>query len=213
MSFIDFLKFRLQQELPGNQSHRAMAPMIGDITLRNFEPEEGARRSAVLIILVPRNGSKDYDLILTLRSSGLNSHKGQISFPGGRCENGETYEETALREAEEEIGIDLSCLTVLGELSPLYVPPSNALIVPVVCFTDSIPAFSINEEEVEECFTVSTGELLDRSKFRREPWKFCSVEAEVPYWNVHNKTPLWGATAMITQELLDLYSEYSSGSD
>jgi 8-oxo-dGTP pyrophosphatase MutT (NUDIX family) len=205
--FIEFLRERLNGELPGIDAHIKMAPMIGDEPFRPFKPSGVARKSAVIAILTdnPDNG---LDILLTLRSSDLKSHRGQISFPGGMAEAGETAIESALREAWEEIGISPTDILITGTLSDLYVPPANALVSPVVGYIPSVGELTINPSEVEEVFYIGLNELAGENHRRSEPWDFGQMTAEVPFWQVHHKTPLWGATAMILMELLELYNEF-----
>jgi 8-oxo-dGTP pyrophosphatase MutT (NUDIX family) len=205
--FIEFLNERLNGELPGIDAHIKMAPMIGDEPFRPFKPTGNARKSAVIAILTDGSGS-DFDILLTLRSSDLKSHRGQISFPGGMNEEGETSVEAALREAWEEVGITSSDIFIAGSLSELYVPPANSVISPIVGYIPSVGELTINPSEVEEVFFIGINELAEGKNKRTEPWNFGQMTADVPFWQVHRKTPLWGATAMILMELLELYKEF-----
>ncbi|WP_441001378.1 NUDIX hydrolase, partial [Fodinibius sp. SL11] len=115
--------------------------------------------------------------------------------------------QTALREAKEEIGVPSNTITVVGELSQLYVSHSNNLVTPVVGFTNSRPHFEINPAEVEEVFAVELNSLLHKKNITVEDWDLQSYTYRVPYWDVH-QVPLWGATAMMLNEFLDLYREF-----
>ena len=109
---------------------------------RGSRPPEIAgrpREGAVLVILYPINGQTH--LVLTRRHDDLNSHAGQISFPGGRREAGETLQMTAVREAEEEIGLNPAALTVLGRLTCLYIPPTDYEVHPFVAWHEGQPLF------------------------------------------------------------------------
>lgn len=192
--------------LPGKNSQLKMAPEpLAGGSLRKMEPPDDADPSSVLVLLFP-NSDKKWELVLTLRSSEIN-HGGQISFPGGRAESGENVRQTALREAREEIGIVAEEVTVLGQLSELYVSHSNNRVVPVVGFQERRPEFNINPAEVEEVFAVELDSLLHKKNLTVEDWDLSSHTYRVPYWDVH-QVPLWGATAMMLNELLVLYREF-----
>lgn len=204
--FIDFLAKRMQNKLPGIDSHLEMAPVIDGKPFRKFKPEQTARKSAVLIPLIKRDNK--LKIIFTLRSSKLKSHSGQISFPGGRAELGETSVMTALRESNEEIGLPYKNIKVLGVMSNLFVPPSNSVITPVLGLIDQPFDYVLSEDEVEEVFEVDFDDFLCSDFYCEEIWDFKGVKVDVPFWKIHSKVPLWGATAMILSELLWLHKEY-----
>lgn len=201
-----FLEERLSQNLPGRDAQIQMAPKPrSDGEMRKMNPPEDVRQSSVLALLFP-NEENDIELTLTLRSEDID-HGGQISFPGGRANKGESAVDTALREAREEIGIDPGRVTILGQLSDLYVSHSNNLVVPVIGYSRERPEFTVNPIEVEEVFTVTLDSLLHKKNLTVEDWELGKHTYKVPYWDVH-RVPLWGATAMMLNELLDLYREY-----
>jgi 8-oxo-dGTP pyrophosphatase MutT (NUDIX family) len=203
---IQFLEDRLSQQLPGREAQIKMAPEpVDGGQIREMEPSAEASKSSVLILLFPNEEDK-MELILTLRSSDID-HGGQISFPGGRAEKGESLEQTALREAQEEVGVPPEAVTIVGELSALYVSHSNNLVTPVIGFTGSRPEFKVNPAEVEEVFAVELNSLLHKKNITIEDWNLHSYTYRVPYWDVH-QVPLWGATAMMLNEFLDLYREF-----
>jgi hypothetical protein len=90
------------------------------------------------------------------------------------------------------------------------VPPSNSIIFPVVAYSRELPDLIVNHDEVEEAFMVPIEYFLDETKYRKELWNFNNIEMDVPFWDVHHSTPLWGATAMIMSEFLEVYKEYKS---
>jgi 8-oxo-dGTP pyrophosphatase MutT (NUDIX family) len=208
--FIEFLKNRLKKKLPGKEAHLQMAPLIGNEPYRNFTPSMYAEPSSVMVLLIPDELENEFSVLLTLRSSNLNSHKGQISFPGGRAEYNENPIEAALRETWEEIGIEAKDIRIVGKLSELYVPPSNAIITPVVGFINSLPPLKINSDEVETAFLFGLSSL--KSSIKRAIWNFKGKDVDVPFWDVGQKTPLWGATAMILTELLIFIQEFNDNS-
>jgi 8-oxo-dGTP pyrophosphatase MutT (NUDIX family) len=204
--FYHFLKDRLTGSLPGRDAQLKMAPSPSDG--RHFpynNPTENAFNSSVLIPVV-YDKFEELHIILTVRTDSI-AHGGQISFPGGRADMNESIIHTALRETEEEIGITQEKITVAGSLSRLYLDRSNNLITPVIGFIPELPKLKPNPAEVSEAFTVSVKTLLEESNIIREQWKLRDREFEVPYWNIH-KVPLWGATAMMMSEFLELYKEF-----
>lgn len=207
-NFLSFLHERLDKTLPGRKAQIKMAPepVAGGIP-RKMEPEKDARPSSVLVLIFPGDEGK-LELALTLRSDAIN-HGGQISFPGGGAEEGESRPETALREAWEEIGILPDQVTIIGELTELYVAHSNHRVTPVVGYMDSYPEFKLNRDEVKEVFAVELDSLLHKRNLTVEDWDLQTQTYRVPYWDVHY-VPLWGATAMMLSELLELYREYQS---
>lgn len=205
-ALFNFLEEKLNNgNLPGRASQIKMAPEPVDERNpeREMEAPDHASASSVLILIFP-NSEEELELILTLRTSNIN-HGGQLSFPGGRAEDGETEVETALREANEEIGINTADVQIAGSLSKLYVAHSNNYVTPVVGFLDYVPELILNPAEVEEAFSVELESLLGKKNLTVENWDLRGQATyKVPYWDVH-RVPLWGATAMILSELLELY--------
>lgn len=206
--FITYLFQRLEKALPGLDAQLQMAPTpLSDGPTRKLEAPPHARSSSVLILLYPNNTGQ-LELVLTLRSHNID-HGGQISLPGGRSEEEESAVEAALREAEEEIGIPGPSVEILGLLSDLYVSHSNNLVTPVVGYLPVQPELKLNPREVEEAFSVELDSLVNKKNLTVENWDLQKYAYEVPYWDIH-EVPLWGATAMILNELLDLYREFSN---
>lgn len=193
----------LQNELPGHSAHQKMAPMLGKELFRTFTPSATASKSAVLVLLF----GSDFDslrVLLTLRSSTLPLHSNQISFPGGHSEPNEGILETAIRECFEETGIAINESEIIGFLSELFVPPSNTVIWPVVAFVESISTEKTNNDEVAELFSIPIAYLMDEKNIKKEIWTINERQVLVPFWEVHNEVPLWGATAMILAELIEI---------
>jgi 8-oxo-dGTP pyrophosphatase MutT (NUDIX family) len=205
--FINFLFRRLKKPLPGRSAHLLMAPSAKNKPFRTFTPKKDSKSAAVLVLLSPNKISEDFKLLLTLRSNNIR-HSGQFSYPGGISESNEKPEKTALREAFEEVGLDSSEITIIGTLSKLYVSPSDSLITPVVGYVQEMKELHKNSKEVQEILIVELNELLHEKNLKHEIWDFKGKKVEVPFWNINHETPLWGATAMITAELLELYKEF-----
>ncbi|WP_176719421.1 NUDIX hydrolase [Rhodohalobacter halophilus] len=161
--------------------------------------------SSVLVPLFP-DQDEELQVILTLRTDSIR-HAGQISFPGGRSEVNETPVETALRESQEEIGIEPTTVNIAGNISPLYLDRSNNRISPFVGFLESKPELTRNPNEVEEIIFVQLDQLLKDQYLKREIWELQDRKLVVPFWDIH-RVPLWGATAMMMSELLELYQKF-----
>jgi len=160
---------------------------------------EGFRRAGVLVPLVI--GSRKPELLFTKRTEEVESHKGQISFPGGMADEGDVdIVETALREAREEVGIAASAVTVRGILDDLAVP-SGFIITPVVGTLDALPALTPNPAEVAEAFTVPLEFFCNPGNGRSEVRELRGMKREVWFYE-HGKHTIWGATAMIVRSLV-----------
>ncbi len=205
--FLENLSIRLTEPKPGLSAHRKMAPFLGEKEFRTFQPTADAKASSVLLLMTYFD--ENLHILLTLRSDKLKSHKGQISFPGGRHESSESFEETAIRETYEEVGIPSDKYRVLGSLSEIFVPPSNSVIYPYIAIIYGKPAVEVNLSEVEEVFYVPVEFLLDEKNVTREIWDISGWQVEVPFWNVGKSSHLWGATAIILSEFIELIKEIS----
>ena len=203
LNFLEYLKKRLSEMLPNHQAHLMMAPDFNGQPFRSFDPKNNSKKSSVLIPLC-KTQDKILNILFTLRSTDLNSHSGQISFPGGRCEPGETKVQAALRETYEEIGISENHIEIIGELSELFVPPSNTIIYPYIGYIDKNNELILNKYEVEEAFFIPLDFFMNKNNVVIEEWDFQGRKVNVPFWNVGKKVPLWGASAMILMELVQI---------
>lgn len=160
-----------------------------------------ARIGAVLLMVYPL--ADELHVVLTRRPDTLNTHAGQISFPGGRQEGDETLQTTALRETFEEVGITDADLTVIGQLTPLYIPPSDFEVTPFVAWhhPPTRPAFQPSAAEVAEILEVPLSQLLDPSTLQESERIFQGQSFQVPFFNVDGHK-VWGATAMMLREFL-----------
>jgi hypothetical protein len=145
-------------------------------------------------------------LPLTVRSSRLPNHAGQVSLPGGGVEAGETIEHAALREAQEETGVEPGKVRVLGRLTPLHIPVSGYVLHPVVGATDSRPDFRLADAEVDKLIEPSLEVLLDPGCVRHTPRMKDGLFQDVPYFSLDD-VQVWGATAMVLAEFLQLVGE------
>jgi 8-oxo-dGTP pyrophosphatase MutT (NUDIX family) len=140
-------------------------------------------------------------VLLTRRSERLTTHKGQIAFPGGRLEPGETSLQAALRETQEEIGIDARNAHLVGELTAHRTISSTSHIVPHVVRLPQAPVEFATNDEVERVLSVSLAELIRPDTFVQEHWVFPDREVVVPMFYLDDET-IWGATARMLQDLL-----------
>jgi 8-oxo-dGTP pyrophosphatase MutT (NUDIX family) len=113
--------------------------------------------------------------------------------------------DTALREAAEELNIGPAEARILGELTPLYIPPSNYCVYPVVAVAAQRPDFRPSPREVAEVIEVPLAHLLDKRNIKREKWPLRGMDVTVPFY-LFAGHKIWGATAMVLAELLDLIS-------
>ncbi len=204
----DHIRTILQGPLPGRSAHLVMAPesRIESLLHETHEQVTHARKAAVLILLYEMKGSIHTVLIKRPVYDGV--HSGQIAFPGGRYEVADKdLTETALREAEEEIGVNRHEVMVLGHLSQLYIPPSNFLILPVVGSINRIPDFTLQTSEVDGILQVSLKDLFDER--HRSVTTFTSEAYgtfRAPSYIIDGEI-IWGATAMVIRELKELIAD------
>ena len=194
----------LRAPLPGIPAQLRMVPEPRPGHKAYYEVEGTCLKAGVLILLYEREG--EARLLLTRRTERVLHHPGQISFPGGEQHPGESLEATALREAEEELGLDLAAVRILGRLTPLYIPPSNFCIYPTVAFLPGSPIFRPQPDEVAETIEVPLRRLLDPDSRGREVWTIGGKAVNVPFYEFRGHK-IWGATAMILAECLALADE------
>ncbi len=162
-------------------------------------PIDTLRSSAVLVAII--DGEHGAEVLLTRRSETLSSHRGEISFPGGRVDAGETFEAAALREAYEEVALGPSSVQLHGRLEPISTMASRSFIVPVVGSLDSHPALVPAAAEVERILWVPLAELTRDDTFREELWDFDGGRRPIFFFELDDET-IWGATARILHQLL-----------
>ena len=162
-------------------------------------PAGTLRESAVLIAI--EDGPEGAEVLLTRRSQALTSHRGEISFPGGRVDAGETFEQAALREAHEEVALDPSTIELHGRLDPISTMVTRSFIVPVVGTLGTRPLLRPAEHEVERILWVPLAELTRSDTFREEVWNFDEEPRPMFFFELDDET-IWGATARILHQLL-----------
>ncbi|NWG21239.1 MAG: CoA pyrophosphatase [Chloroflexi bacterium] len=191
--------------IPGSLIPEEQLLLVRDLEGRSFRPMEPApgvvpRTGAVLIALYPDGA--DLRLILTVRSHHVASHRGEVSLPGGATDpDDDGPVATALRECAEELGIAADTVAVWGTLSPVYIPPSNFRITPVIGWLPALPPLMINRHEVDAVITVTLRELLDPATVVVERWTLRGHDVLVPFFAIAGHK-VWGATALILSELV-----------
>lgn len=159
----------------------------------------GASPSAVLVPLYEHEDQ--LWVLLTRRSWELRTHRGEVSFPGGRAEPGETAADTAVREANEEIGLDPAVVEVVGEMDHLTTVTRRAYIVPVVAILGGRPAVEPDPSEVDAVIHVPLAELCDPGVFHEERWGWGETSRPLYFFDLVGDT-VWGATASMLRLLL-----------
>jgi 8-oxo-dGTP pyrophosphatase MutT (NUDIX family) len=202
---INNLEERLKQPLPGALAHDIMrATPVGPIT-PDFRHSIPPKPGAVLILLYQDNGHIKFPLIK--RQEYLGAHSGQVSLPGGKAEENEDAMQTALREASEEIGLNIDQVRVIGKLSDFFVIPSNFLVTPIVVASESIPDLSPDPREVARILTGNLFELTEQDAIRnKEIVAAGKFRMMAPHFEIEGEI-VWGATAMILNELCHVVRE------
>lgn len=197
---------RLRREIEradeDNEARVRLVPQFPDGSpARASEPPAGtaARRGAVLITLYPAGG--ELLVPLTVRSSALRTHQGEVSFPGGSAdpEDG-TLETTALREAEEELGLDRRLVEVWGPLSDVYISVSNFQIRPFVCWASAPPPLRAAPDEVAAIVHLPLRRLLGPESVQIEERLIRGQSVRVPFYPF-GEHKIWGATSIILSQL------------
>ncbi|RMF04697.1 MAG: CoA pyrophosphatase [Chloroflexi bacterium] len=205
---LEDIRQALTRPLPGVGGQIKMAPAPLPHRANRWEVPENCREASVLLLLYPKskNGRPGSGLhtVLIRRPQYPGVHSGQISFPGGRREPGESRQDAALRETFEEIGVAPENITIIGQLSRLYIPPSNFCIYPFVASCSRQPVFQPDEREVAELVEAPLGLFFDRALHKEETWHFENYgNRRIPYFFVLGHK-VWGATAMILSEFVTL---------
>jgi 8-oxo-dGTP pyrophosphatase MutT (NUDIX family) len=204
--FIEKLKSELSEKLPGVRAHLKLAPETRINDLKTENPPAHALESAVLIILYPIAGR--LHTVVILRNEYDGAHSGQISLPGGKAEKSDhDFMFTALREAHEEIGIIPAEMEVLGQLSRFYVRPSNFIIYPFIAFSRKRPEFHPDSVEVQKVVEIDIFEEINYKKVVNRTLTFKNnYQVVAPGFPVKGEF-MWGATAMIFSELIQVLSQ------
>lgn len=186
---------RLRQVLHQRQKRRILAP--------------GRVPAAVLVPIYRKEGR--YHLLFTMRTEAVREHKGQVAFPGGAYQEGDkTLLDTALRECAEEIGLAAADVEVLGELDDIVTETSNYVVTPFVGIIPWPYHFTLSPEEAEELIKVPVSALMDGGSVWQET-RTVDGKAAVSYFYRYRRWLIWGATAGILRQLLDILAAVMDG--
>ncbi len=203
--FKTYISEQFKYPLPGIKTHLEAAPYrkadVDELTKKQ------ARQSGVLILFYEKNNI--LHTVLIKRAINNSNHSGQIAFPGGKKEEHDAnLIETALREANEEIGIVKEHVEVIGKLTDVFIPVSNFLVAPVIGFIDYSPTFTLQINEVYDVVEVEVQTLIHPNTFQQQMVKLSGgAQLKVPCF-VINKQIVWGATALMINELRYLIKDF-----
>ncbi len=198
--FITQLKIAINKDLPGEESHQKMR-VIYDQSIELPFSKINSTQAAVLILLYLADN--EIYFFLTKRTDELKHHKGQISLPGGTQEGNEKLIDTALRETQEEIGINKTSISIIGTITPLFVPVTGFMIYPFIGYSLNKLDPKLDPIEVEAIFSVNISDLLNKENRTIEQRNIRGYDVQVPYFKL-NDYKVWGATSMILSEFRDL---------
>lgn len=194
----------MQQPLPGEEAQFAMAPYQRRMRKNALAENPSPRLGAVLALIYPVN-EEPYTLLM-LRNTYDGVHSAQVSFPGGgKDETDKDLAETALREAEEEVGIQRAGVKIIGKLSRVYIPPSGFLVQPYIGYMEERPRLTPDTKEVSELIETPLRVIIDETTVQTKSIRLSSglVMHDTPYFNINGHT-VWGATAMMLGELKEI---------
>lgn len=194
--------------LPGEAIQLQMAPMERLLELKKIaRGQENPRMAGVMALFYP-SASFETHLILILRKTYKGVHSAQVGFPGGKLELGDAnLKEAALRETEEEVGVSSKSISVLKELTEIYIPPSNFFVQPFLGITPLTPSFVPQLDEVEALIEVPLMHFMDDSVLVTKTLTTSyATNIEVPAFLLNGHV-VWGATAMMLSEVRELLKQ------
>lgn len=205
-----FLEKRVQLPMPGAAAHRLMTPKLADGAPVKMKHSTPPRKGGVLILLYQDGPDVYFPLIQRPQYEGI--HSGQMALPGGRYEEGDEDQFfTAMRETEEEIGVPVDQIEIIGSLSEFFVAASNYLVLPAIGITRSMPTFTPEPREVDEVVPARVVDLIHPDTLKeKEIVVRNNYRLTCPYFDLENRT-VWGATAMMLSELVAILREFNQG--
>jgi 8-oxo-dGTP pyrophosphatase MutT (NUDIX family) len=211
----------LTRELPGSAAQARLAPVPRRQWPAGFDSSR-IRDAAGLLLVFPRTINAEHaehamyadtaHILLTVRADTLGRHGGQVSLPGGVIDPGETFEQAALREAHEEVGLAQDQVRVLGALTPLDIPVSGFRLHPIVGASETRPRLTPARGEVARILEIDVDELFAPDCVVHTPRERDGISLTIPGFHLHG-VEIWGATAMVLAEFLSLLGWSSPASD
>jgi len=169
------------------------------------------KKAGVLILLIKDNDDEEYKILFTKRSEQLKTHSGEVSFPGGKWEEGDSnLYQTALRESNEEINLDIENVTKLGSLNFLL-SRHKIEVNPFVGYLNQLQDFKGNFE-IDEIFTVPISFLMNEENIEYKEFNRKDLKVYIPSW-VYNGNRIWGLTAMIAADFLNICFDVPTKTD
>jgi 8-oxo-dGTP pyrophosphatase MutT (NUDIX family) len=192
----DQIRLAIAEGLPGRDAHLRMIPAH---RLPEFEMDTvNGRKSAALFLLYPDQG--EIFLPLIQRPDYQGYHSGQMALPGGKYQDEDAdLAQTALREANEECGIDPAEVTIITRMTDIFIPPSNFILTPFLAFQEHVPDLRPDPREVAEIIPVKISDIRPDNIKSKEISLFNGRNVITPYYNIAGKV-VWGATAMVISE-------------
>jgi len=199
-NFLNKLTYALSKDLPGLDFQIRMLPK-GRNSKTSKMPEDVKKSAVLLLIYFFEN---EFNIVFIKRADDGGRHSGQIAFPGGGYEEYDTdLTETAIRETEEEIGV--SEVKVLGILSSIYIPVSNYFVQPVVGILNYKPIFSKSLNEVSEVYSIKLKDIKNANVISKT-FEINNQIVTAPFY-VFDEFEVWGATAMILSEFIEVLNK------
>lgn len=190
-------------QLDAQASHAKMSPVERMDLERKLNPDhQNPQKAAVMVLIYPKN--EEAHLVLIVRPSYPGVHSSQVSFPGGKAEATDTsFLQTALRECDEEVGVEAQKVNFIKQLHSVYIPPSNFLMHPFLGFSNETLSFIPQVSEVQRILEVPLRFFLqDASLTSQKMNTSYGIQIKVPGWDFEQHF-IWGATAMVLSELKD----------
>jgi 8-oxo-dGTP pyrophosphatase MutT (NUDIX family) len=205
--FLSRLKSEMNAPLPGLEAQKLMAPHVGR---QYYEVDAEATKAAVLLLLYPNESSIYFTLMKRKDNIKEDKHAGQISLPGGKMDPEDLdLAHTALRETEEELGVNSRSIHLIGQLTKLYVYASNHIVYPYIGVTEEKPIFIPDQREVESLIEVESSYFLSTEIVKTTEIQIRGLTLkDVPYFDIDGEV-VWGATAMMLSEFREIWRKVS----